>query len=187
MSTFSELLSMYFIILIFFLYGLLFFPPPNLTKISPLFVPITVGSEKLITRMEEKALSACQPGLLPLPCYFLIACGLSMELVFSLAIHQWDSQRHGQRRAVLLALPAQGASTAGFHSWWAAPEEEELSSSPFLQHSWLCPLLFLRQTHWLPRHNLWHKARQDLSPNQRPHQCVIQVSMSVCLSVLGKG
>lgn len=75
----------------------LFFP--NLTKISPLFVPLTVASESLTTRMKQRALSACQPGL-PLPCYSLIACGLSVEIVSSLVIHQWDSQSHGHRRAV---------------------------------------------------------------------------------------
>ena len=112
---------MYFIILIFFLNGLPFFFA-HLTKISLLSVPITAASEILMTRMKRRTLSACLPGLL-LPCSFLIACGLSMEIVFSLGSRQRDSHSRGQRRAASLALPAGCAATAGFHSRRVAPEE----------------------------------------------------------------
>lgn len=151
-----------------------FFFLPNLTKISPLFVPIRVASESLMARMREHSL-LCQPGL-PLPCYFLVPCGLSTEIVFSLAIHQWDSQSHGQRGQCLLHCLPNALQLRTF-----TPDGLQQKSYP---HPHPCStdgsLLFLRQIHWLLRDNLWHKER-DLASNQRSHQCVIRVSTSVCL------
>lgn len=180
MSKFSELFPMYFLILTFFLNGLPFFCP--LGQNLPPFRTHHSGIRDPNDKNETENALACQPGL-PLPCSFLGACGLSVEVVcMSPGSRQRDSQSRGQRRAAALALPADALQPQAFAPDGSHQRRGELAPShPSLQHSWLCPLLLLRQIHRLPWHYLRQKARQDLAPNQRPYRCAIGVSMSVCL------
>lgn len=180
MHKFSEPLTMYFIVLTFFLNRLPFFFCPWDQNLPPFRTHLSVIRDPVDKNEMENALPAWQPGL-PLPSSFLVACGLSMEIVFSLGSHQWDSHSHGQRRAAPLMLPARCTAPWAFTPNRSHQEREEPSpSSPPVQHGWHHPLL-LRQIHQLLWHYLRQKARQDLAPNQRPHQCVPWVSrVSVC-------
>lgn len=142
------------------------FFPPNLAKISPLFVSIRVASESLMARMKERALSA-------LPAWSSPAKLLARTL--------WAFYRN----CIFPSDPS-----VGFAEPWAegaVPLALHFSCGLSLpmgctRRVMLIPILTAQmdRSSSLGRFTDCGTKRGRIWP-QRSHQCVIRVSVSVCL------
>lgn len=167
---------MYFIVLNLFLNGPPLFLSPHLTKIFLLSIPIIVASRDPGDKNKTENTLHLSAWASPV-----------MLLSHSLWTFYGNSFP-GEPSAGFTQPRAEESSASHTPCWMHWNRRLSLpmgrtrrKSSHLHPYNTAGSVLFLRQIHQLPWHHLQQKARQDLAPNQRPHRCAIQVTMSVCL------